>query len=270
LVAFEKIVKNLQNLVHHVVEACMELIHNGFALVGIAVLFSAIALIARPDLRETAETQLVAWLQQRQFELKGILPGGVDPMDRATARSPSELSKSQAALAYWLSKKYRVAKEPLSALVTEAHEVGKRANLDPTLILAVMAIESGFNPFAESPVGAQGLMQVVTKVHRDKYETYGGHLTAFDPVTNLRVGVKVLQECIKRGGSVEMGLRLYVGAANLLDDGGYVAKVLAEHGRLQQVASGQSVPYSSPNSANALSTNAPDTVRAVITLAQDS
>jgi soluble lytic murein transglycosylase-like protein len=148
--------------------------------------------------------------------------------------------------------------------------VGKRANLDPTLILAVMAIESGFNPFAESPVGAQGLMQVVTKVHRDKYETYGGHLTAFDPVTNLRVGVKVLQDCIKRGGSIEMGLRFYVGAANLLDDGGYVAKVLAEHGRLQLVASGQSVPYSSPNSANALSTNAPDTVRAVITLAQDS
>lgn len=270
MVALEKIVKDLQKVVHHVVEACMELIQNGFALVGVAVLFSTITLIARPDLRETAETQLVGWLQKRQFELKGILPGGVDPMDRATARLPSELSKSQAALAHWLSKKYRVAKEPLSALVTEAHEVGKRANLDPTLILAVMAIESGFNPFAESPVGAQGLMQVVTKVHRDKYETYGGHLTAFDPVTNLRVGVKVLQDCIKRGGSIEMGLRFYVGAANLLDDGGYVAKVLAEHGRLQLVASGQSVPYSSPNSANALSTNAPDTVRAVITLAQDS
>ena len=59
-----------------------------------------------------------------------------------------------------------------------------------------MAIESGFNPFAQSPVGAQGLMQVMTGVHKEKYENFGGKLAAFDPVTNLRVGVKVLQECI--------------------------------------------------------------------------
>jgi hypothetical protein len=55
-------------------------------------------------------------------------------------------------------------------------------------------------------------------------------------VTNLRVGVKVLQECIARAGSLEGGLRYYVGAANLPDDGGYAAKVLAEHFRLRQVA----------------------------------
>jgi hypothetical protein len=54
-------------------------------------------------------------------------------------------------------------------------------------------------------------------------------------VTNLRVGVKVLQECIARAGSLEGGLRYYVGAANLPDDGGYAAKVLADF-RLRQVA----------------------------------
>ena len=59
-----------------------------------------------------------------------------------------------------------------------------------------MAVESSFNPFAQSPVGAQGLMQVMTHVHGDKYESFGGKLAAFDPVTNLRVGVKVLKECI--------------------------------------------------------------------------
>jgi hypothetical protein len=163
-----------------------------------------------------------------------------------------------------LSKKYRVAPEPLSALVAEAYEIGIHTKLDPTLILAVMAVESGFNPFAQSPVGAQGLMQVMTQVHSDKYESFGGKLAAFDPLTNLRVGVKVLQECISRAGSIEGGLRFYVGAANIDDDGGYTGKVMAEHARLQLVASGRKVPLlgtqtiSAPAPAKPVQT--PDTV----------
>jgi putative aminopeptidase FrvX len=58
----------------------------------------------------------------------------------------------------------------------------------------------------------------------------------------MRVGVKVLQECIARAGSLEQGLKLYVGAANMEDDGGYAAKVLAEHARLQAVAAGRPIP----------------------------
>lgn len=85
-------------------------------------------------------------------------------------------------------------------------------------------------------------MQVMTKVHSDKYESFGGTLAAFDPVANLRVGVRVLQECIARAGSIEAGLRFYVGAANLETDGGYASKVLAEHARLRQVADGRRVP----------------------------
>ena len=129
----------------------------------------------------------------------------------------------------------------MAALVAEAFSLSGRTKLEPTLILAVMAVESGFNPFAQSHVGAQGLMQVMTRVHSDKYESFGGKLAAFDPVTNLRVGVRVLQECIARAGSLEAGLRFYVGAANLDDDGGYAAKVLAEHNRLKQVSAGRVV-----------------------------
>jgi soluble lytic murein transglycosylase-like protein len=170
----------------------------------------------------------------------------LDAVDRATAANPKDLPKQQAALAYWISRKYRVAPEPVSALVAEAFEVGHKAKLDPTLILAIMAIESGFNPFAQSPVGAQGLMQVMTGVHGDKYEFFGGKLAAFDPVTNLRVGVKVLQECIQRAGSLQGGLKYYVGAAQLSDDGGYADKVMAEYSRLQQVAAGRAVPTMPP------------------------
>ena len=249
------IIAGLRTFAADVTEGFLEITHNSFALIGLAVAFVAIALTARPDLRQAGEAHLIDWLQARQVEIVGmpIEPGA---SERATASNPKDLPKDQAAVAYWLSKKYRVAPEPLAVLVAEAYDIGARTKLDPTLILAIMAVESSFNPFAQSPVGAQGLMQVMTRVHTDKYESYGGHHAAFDPVTNLRVGVKVLQETIARAGSVEGGLRHYVGAANLPDDGGYTAKVLAEHFRLRQVAAGRATPPNL-NPPPALATQAP-------------
>lgn len=242
--AFEATAKGLRTFVSDVTDGFFEITHNGFALLGLSIVFAVITLMARPDLRQTGEEQLMGWLQSRKPapEATDLEPTAID---RTTAASPLDLPKQQAAVAYWLSKKYRVAAEPLSVLVSEAYEIGKRTKLDPTLILAIMAVESSFNPFAQSHVGAQGLMQVMTRVHGDKYESAGGTLTAFDPVTNMRVGVKVLQECIARAGSVEGGLRYYVGAANLEDDGGYAGKVLAEHERLRQVAGGRA-PSTAP------------------------
>ncbi|MET3495031.1 lytic transglycosylase domain-containing protein [Variovorax boronicumulans] len=236
--AFDATARGLRTFVSDVADGFFEITHNGFALVGLAIVFAALALVARPDLRQTGEEQLMGWLQSRKPapEATDLEPTAIE---RTTAASPSDLPKQQAAVAYWLSKKYSVAPEPLSVLVAEAYNIGKRTKLDPTLILAIMAVESSFNPFAQSHVGAQGLMQVMTRVHGDKYESAGGTLTAFDPVTNMRVGVKVLQECIARAGSLEGGLRYYVGAANLPDDGGYANKVMAEHERLLQVANGR-------------------------------
>ena len=233
--------ETLGGLLTNTVRSVVTLTHNGFALMGLALAFTLLTLITQPALRQAGENQLMNWLQARQAQLTDgdakLLAdlGDERALERATAANPRDLPKHQAALAYWLSKKYRVAPEPVSALVAEAFELGKKTKLEPTLILAVVAVESGFNPFAQSHVGAQGLMQVMTRVHSDKYESFGGQLAAFDPVANLRVGVKVLQECIARAGSVEAGLRHYVGAANLENDGGYAAKVMAEQTRLNGV-----------------------------------
>jgi hypothetical protein len=252
MTALKKMGQGMRTFASDITQGFFEITHNGFALLGLVVAFAVITMTARPDLREAGEVKLMAWLQERRVEMLGPQPAADAEVevatrpDRPMASDPRELPKQQAAVAYWLSKKYRVAPEPVSALVSEAYEIGRRAKLDPTLILAVMAIESGFNPFAQSPVGAQGLMQVMTKIHTDKYENVGGHLAAFNPLTNLRVGVKVLQECIARAGSIEGGLRYYVGAANIEDDGGYAGKVIAEHVRLQQVANGKSTPISTP------------------------
>ncbi len=262
MTASGNVIAGVRTFAVDVINGFLEVTHSGFALLGLGVVFGVITLTARPDLRQAGEEELMGWLQARQEAVVGF-PMELAASERAVAVNPKELPREQAAVTYWLSKKYRVAPEPLAALVTEAYEIGARTKLDPTLILAVMAVESSFNPFAQSPVGAQGLMQVMTRVHTDKYEGFGGHLAAFDPVANLRVGVKVLQECIARAGSLEGGLRYYVGAANLPDDGGYAAKVLAEHFRLRQVANGRTgVSPAGPVNPPLLSTKAPATPEA--------
>ncbi|MBN3812082.1 transglycosylase SLT domain-containing protein [Paraburkholderia sp. Ac-20347] len=154
-------------------------------------------------------------------------------------------AREQALVATYISRRYRVAQEPVGELVKAAFDTGREVGLDPLLLLAVMAIESGFNPYAESGVGAQGLMQVMSKVHSDKFQYFGGQSAALDPLANIKVGALVLKDCIARGGSLPGGLRLYVGSTSQ-DDGGYGAKVMAERLRLRDVARGRNVPINAP------------------------
>ena len=238
---FAAVGRGVRTFTTDVAEGFFEITHNSLALVGVAVVLAVAMLTMRPDLRQQGEERLTSWLTARKVAAMGIQPE-LCAIERATAANPSTLPQEQATVAMWIAKKYRVAPEPVAALVAEAYEVGQANKLDPTLILAVMAIESSFNPFAQSAVGAQGLMQVMTEIHSDKYQSFGGQYAAFDPKSNLRVGVKVLQECIARAGSVQAGLKWYVGAANLPGDGGYAEKVLAEHARLYQVAKGKALP----------------------------
>lgn len=128
----------------------------------------------------------------------------------------------------------------MAALVLEAYRLSPQAGLPPHLILAVAAIESNFHPYIRSPAGAQGLMQVIPEIHRERYAALGGDVTAFDPLVDMRLGVAILQDFVRlRGGSVDEGLKGYLGGLALVDDGGYVAKVRAEERRLDRVAAGE-------------------------------
>lgn len=236
MTAFEDMGESLRNMPRRLSQFFFALAHNGFALVGLGLILALLILATSTGLREASEEQLMEWLHSRQFGEPVDEPPPSMTVGRATATDLQALSAQQTAVTNWLSRRYRVAPEPLSALVLEAYQIGRTYKLDPLLLLSVMAIESGFNPFAQSPVGAQGLMQVMTHIHSEKYEPFGGQLAAFDPLTNLHVGARVLREYIVRAGSVEGGLRRYVGAANLPTDGGYVAKVLGEHKLLTLVA----------------------------------
>jgi soluble lytic murein transglycosylase-like protein len=198
--------------------------------IGLAVL--------KPEVLAQSETSVYEWLRDRQLSLWWEPQ---NTADRATATDLKDVPRKQAAVAAWLATKYRVAPEPIAALVAEAYELSDTTKLKPHLILAVMAIESSFHPYVQSQAGAQGLMQVMTDIHAQKYEKYGGKLAAFDPLTNMRVGTRVLQEYIKLKGGVEEGLLFYLGGDMVQSDTGYVAKVLAEQAKLDQVAAGQKV-----------------------------
>lgn len=136
------------------------------------------------------------------------------------------------ALRNYLARKYRIASSVAGALINTAFVVAREMDLDPQLILAVIAIESRYNPYAESHVGAQGLMQVMTRVHKEKFTEFSdGTIAALHPIANMRVGSRILRDCIDRRGSIERGLACYVGATGP-SDGGYGAKVLAERRRI--------------------------------------
>ena len=227
----------------------LEVSHNTLALVGLAAVAVLVFALGRAETRQELEAVALEWLQgrheQRELGQGNFLAFVAEPAAgaRATAANPQQLPRAQAALATWIARRYKVAPEPVAALVQEAWSIGQRAGLDPTLILAIMAVESSFNPFAQSTMGAQGLMQVMSQVHDDKYQAFGGTRAAFDPITNLRVGAQILKECIERAGGLQEGLRFYVGAALLSSDGGYADKVLAEQTHMRKVADGRSVPY---------------------------
>ncbi|WP_025101550.1 transglycosylase SLT domain-containing protein [Burkholderia sp. A1] len=170
------------------------------------------------------------------------------PLQRVALDARSDrvfTSREQSLVASYLARRYHVAQEPVGRLVTAAFQTGHDIGLDPLLLLSVMAIESGFNPYAESGVGAQGLMQVMSKIHSDKFEYAGGTDAALRPVVNIQVGALVLKDCIARGGSLAGGLRLYNGVTGT-DDGGYSAKVMAERGRLRDVSRGRNVSIYAP------------------------
>ena len=154
-------------------------------------------------------------------------------IDRGILRTEAE----RKAVTSHLTKKFGLSPEDTAHYVAQAIAVGKEVNLDPTLILAVMAIESSFNPRAESRAGAQGLMQVRTHVHQEKFEPYGGPLAAFIPEANIRVGALILKACIAKTGSLEAGLKNYLGAPNAASGiNTYTGKVFSEREELRSIA----------------------------------
>lgn len=144
------------------------------------------------------------------------------------------LDAGQRALAESISRRFQVAREATGRIVTTAYRAAERTGLDPLLVLAVISIESRFNPLAESSMGAKGLMQIIPRFHRAKLAEHGGDGAVLDPESNIEVGARILQEYIHRTGTLEAGLQFYNGASRD-ESAQYAQKVMAERLRMEAV-----------------------------------
>jgi soluble lytic murein transglycosylase-like protein len=144
------------------------------------------------------------------------------------------LAREQRALAGFIGKRYRIAESAAASFVSIAYRAGEQHSVDPLLILAVMAVESRYNPVAESVMGAKGLMQVIPKWHLDKLMDYGGEHAVLEPEVNILVGTQILREYTRRVGDQEFALLMYAGAVDV-PGSQYANKVLAERARLEPV-----------------------------------
>lgn len=125
-------------------------------------------------------------------------------------------------------------------IAVEAHRQAQLVQRDPDLVLAIMAVESDFNPKAVSSVGATGLMQVMP--HWKRVLGIQGDLE--DIGTNIHYGLQVLGFYLEMYQDLEMALTAYNRGPGPVDlalrkgqdaRNGYAAKVLAVYERLKQL-----------------------------------
>jgi soluble lytic murein transglycosylase-like protein len=194
------------------------------ALIGLAVLLAAVL----PGPRDFALRQLTAWSGVLEESGDNVSAGTIQPGAGAGAE------RDQRAVTEFIAKRYRVAQDAAAGFVAAAYRAGGEWKVDPLLILAVVAVESRFNPIAESNLGAKGLMQVIPKFHADKLTEHGGEGALLDPAVNIQVGARILREYLRRFGETETALQMYAGAFDE-PNSGYAFKVLAERARLEQL-----------------------------------
>jgi soluble lytic murein transglycosylase-like protein len=193
------------------------------AMIGLAALVGLAILSVQEDgLVERLPAAMAEVFSQPATEVAGAIQ----------ARAESALEREQRSVTEYIARRYRVSDTAVAAYVATAYRAGARYSVDPLLILAVMAVESRYNPVAESTVGAKGLMQVIPKFHLEKLTDHGGEQALLEPDVNILVGSQILREYQRRFRDTETALQMYAGA---LDEptSQYANKVLAEKARLE-------------------------------------
>ena len=198
----------------------------GFALFGLAALCGFVFL---PSERLLIRNSLPEFGSEAASEVSAFVGGTVQPDVIELVQE-----REQRALAEFISRRWRIADTAATSYVAIAYRAGKRHHVDPVLILSVMAIESRYNPVAESVVGAKGLMQIIPKYHLEKLLDHGGEEALLDPEVNIHVGAQILREYYRRLGDQQAALQKYAGAFDE-PTSRYAAKVFEERMRLEPV-----------------------------------
>ncbi len=191
------------------------------ALVGLAALAAYIVVPQLPTMPLAAGLPSFA----------PVAPAAAATTELPAALADAALEREQEAVAEYIARRYRIADNAAAHFVSIAYRAAEQHRLDALLVLAVMAIESRYNPVAESVMGAKGLMQVIPKYHQEKLFEHGGDHALLEPEVNIQVGAQILREYQRRFGDTETALQMYAGA---LDEptSQYANKVFAEKARL--------------------------------------
>ncbi|MBP0594870.1 lytic transglycosylase domain-containing protein [Paraburkholderia sp. LEh10] len=96
------------------------------------------------------------------------------------------------------------ARSSVLAWTPLVEEAARRFGVDRALLLAVIDVESGGNPFAMSPKGARGLMQLMPATG-----LLQGADDLFDPYQNVRAGARLLDTLLAKYGEVSLALAAY-------------------------------------------------------------
>ncbi len=184
-------------------------------------------------------------INQHGVRLASALVHGIKTLDLTQLVMPPDEQEEPAvidpnepkyrAIGDYLARRYRVSSEMATDIVSRTYAIARETRLDPLLILAVISVESSFNPGAESSMGAKGLMQVIPRFHTEKFDPLGGEEAAFDLDVNIMVGAQILKQYLRRAGDLADALRMYVGASSDENENGFSAKVMTERDRLHVV-----------------------------------
>ena len=139
------------------------------------------------------------------------LAGPAEPAALGASELPlEEIAVVRAELA---DRRTGLADDELDALAQTIVAEARRHELDSALVMAVMHVESRFNSFAVSPVGALGIMQIMPATGEELARKHGvrwmGQQTLFDPHVNVRLGVAYLKQLAVRYDSVQVALAAY-------------------------------------------------------------
>jgi soluble lytic murein transglycosylase-like protein len=207
----------LKNTAHRILAA----LRNGLALVGFAAVCAGMLIGLDGD----AFKRALPILSADALPLSTMAEGPIEP-------SETPLQREQRLMSEYIAKRYHVSESAVSGYVAVAYRAGEQYSVDPLLILAVMAVESSYNPVAESGVGAKGLMQVMPKFHLEKLADHGGEEALLEPEVNIQVGARILREYQRRFHDTEAALQMYAGAFDE-PTSQYANKVFAEKARLE-------------------------------------
>jgi soluble lytic murein transglycosylase-like protein len=215
----------------HAASFMLHFAHGGLLVAGLIVTLFIASRIANHGVQGLSVGSLIG-NSSPSVAMEELVPE-VEPVAVADS-TPAKLSPDLQRVKGYIAKRYQVSAVALEPLLAAAQQTGRSVGVDPLLLVAVMAIESRFNPFAESPMGAQGLMQVIPKWHPDKVDVKSDKGAMFNPDTNIRVGALVLKEYIQSTGSVERALQQYNGSSDPATP--YANKVMAVKAQLSQAA----------------------------------